>query len=429
MKCFEEKYIGIVSRVKVFYYLCKIVGLVPFSFVVNPKDGVESVNTNKHSNVLSVTWSMLVFSMLLVGTVLYCVVMVSKRITTAHYITAFMVSFPMSMFMALMAILLNLTVNQRKFSELLKKLNSIDMAVFKCDGPRSNKWFKVEMGLILFVLVPCLCIDSWLWRHRMGLIGEGTLRMSHLIQLLVIIQFCKLTQFMRYSLKVLNRVLCVSVEGGEGRFCITGGKNVDNKCTRVDSTDIKPTTDQLPVSNTLTNIEDISEIQIISGKRLEVCNLIDIRIIYGQIYDAVECVNSIYGPSVLLEFVRNILSVIVNMLLMIVHLRTPTETAGLFEVSGMCWIVFFIFRNVAIIVSCHVAMSEARNLQDSVQRALLRQHVNTGTLKQLKLFSMQLKVNRIKFTAFGFFTLDLATLSTFIASVITYTVVLAQLDR
>jgi hypothetical protein len=149
---------------------------------------------------------------------------------------------------------------------------------------------------------------------------------------------------------------------------------------------------------------------------------------YGHIYDAVECLNSIYGLSVLLELVRNILSVIVKMLPIIVHLRTDNEETGQYQFSVMCWIIFFIIREVAIIVSCHMAMSEAHKLQDNVQRALLRQHVTTEALKQLKLFSVQLTVNGIKFTAFGFFTLNLATLSTFIASVITYIIVLVQLN-
>ena len=427
MKCLQEKYIGIISSVKSLYYVCKIVGLVPFSFIVNPEDGVETINTNTYSDVLSVAWSVLIFCTLLVGTVLYCVVMVSKIIATALYINAFMVSFPRSMLMALLAILLNLTVNQRKFSELLKKLNRIDIALFKYNSTK-NKWFKVEMGLVLFILIPWLCVDCWLWGHRMGLIGEGTLRMSHLIQFLIIMQFCKLAHFLRYSLKVLNRVLRVSVEDGEGRFYVTGKKCLDNKCTKVSSIDIKPIIDPLPGPGPSTIIEDISENKIISDKPLKVSNLLDVRRIYGQIYDAVECVNSIYGPYVLLEFVRNILSVIVNMLVIIVHLRIPTEKTGLCELSVMCWILFFIFREVAIIVSCHMAMSEANKLQDSVQRALLRQHVSTDTLEQLKMFSMQLTVNRVKFTAFGFFTLNLATLSTFIASVITYIVVLAQLN-
>jgi hypothetical protein len=52
MKCFQEKYIGIISRFKALYFVCKIAGLVPFSFIVNPEDGFETVNTNMFSNVM-----------------------------------------------------------------------------------------------------------------------------------------------------------------------------------------------------------------------------------------------------------------------------------------------------------------------------------------------------------------------------------------
>jgi len=93
---------------------------------------------------------------LLKVTVLYCFVVVSNRSAAAHYITAFVVSFPMSMLIALLAILLNLTANQRKFSKLLRKLNCIDIVLFKYDRSRTNKWFKVEMGLVLFILIPWL---------------------------------------------------------------------------------------------------------------------------------------------------------------------------------------------------------------------------------------------------------------------------------
>ena len=45
MKCFQERYIGIISSVKALYYVCKIAGLFPFSFNVNPEDGFGNVNT------------------------------------------------------------------------------------------------------------------------------------------------------------------------------------------------------------------------------------------------------------------------------------------------------------------------------------------------------------------------------------------------
>ena len=133
-----------------------------------------------------------------------------------------MVSFPMSMLMTLLAILLNLTANQRKFSELLRKLKYIDRVLFKYDQSRTSKWFKVEMGLVLFILIPWPCVDIWLWGHRMGLIGDGTLRLKHCFHFLVIMYFCKLTHFLRYSLKILNGGLCACVVDGKGRLCITG---------------------------------------------------------------------------------------------------------------------------------------------------------------------------------------------------------------
>jgi hypothetical protein len=184
----------------------------------------------------------------------------------------------------------------------------------------------------------------------------------------------------------------------------------------------------LPAPIPLADIEDISEHKLISEKRLNARNFLEIRRMYGHIYDAVECLNSIYGLSVLLELVRNVMSVIVYILSIIVNLRTHNEKTGQYQFPVMCWIAFFIFREVVIIVSCHMAMSEAHKLQDNVQRALLRQNVTTDLLEQLKIFSVQLTVNGIKFTAFGFFTLNLATLSTFIASVITYIIVLVQLN-
>jgi hypothetical protein len=68
-----------------------------------------------------------------------------------------------------------------------------------------------------------------------------------------------------------------------------------------------------------------------------------------------------------------------------VHLRIPDEKTGLYEFSGMFWIVFFIGREVAIVVLCHMAISDAQKLQDNVQPVLLRQHVSTDMSEQLKM--------------------------------------------
>jgi hypothetical protein len=83
-------------------------------FTVSSDKGVD-ININIRSNIVSVTWTLLIFCMLLLGTVCYFSVLVSSKDATAHYITAFMISVPLSILMALFAIFMNLTVNRRKF--------------------------------------------------------------------------------------------------------------------------------------------------------------------------------------------------------------------------------------------------------------------------------------------------------------------------
>jgi len=58
----------------------------------------------------------------------------------------------------------------------------------------------------------------------MGSIEEGTLRVTHFFQFLVIVFFCKLTQFLRYSLKTLSGVLCVCVSSMEKEDYVLVGK-------------------------------------------------------------------------------------------------------------------------------------------------------------------------------------------------------------
>ncbi|PNF32650.1 hypothetical protein B7P43_G15052 [Cryptotermes secundus] len=434
MSRIQANYVGIISSVKPLYFLCKIAGLVPFSFSVDLETGTEIINTNIYSNIFSVAWSLLVFFVLVGGTIHYCFAMISSTNITAFYITAFMVSFPLTLLMSKLAILMNLTLNRQKFSDLWKKLNDIDIALLQYGGPRKNIWFKVEMAFLLLIILPWMCADAWLWAGRITFFGEAILRLSHLVQMLVVIQFCKLTQLLRRSLKDLNKALTVNIDNELRTSFIAAKEYPNSRYRKVNSIGITPVIRHISTQCILANVEDISEESIISNSFTEACSFLKIRRIYGQIYEAVDYVNSIYGLPMLLEFVRNILAVIVNIFQITTIFRNRTEQSiiyGLpsyvFTFLGACWVIVFISREAAVTFSCHMATSEARKIQDNVQIILLRQNIREETMEQLKLFSAQLTANMIRFTAFGFFTLSLSTLSTFIASVITYIVVLEQM--
>ncbi|KDR17647.1 hypothetical protein L798_08354 [Zootermopsis nevadensis] len=428
MKGFKQKYVSISSSFHPLYYVCKIVGLAPFCFTVSSDKGVE-IDINIHSNIVGVSCSLLIICMLLGGTLCYFPVLASSRNPTPHFITSFMISFPLTVLMALLAITMNLTVNRHKFGELSRKLNDIDRALLKYGVSKRNVWSNIEMVLLLLILIPWLCVDGWLWTDRMGFVGEATLRLSHLVQILVIIQFCKLTQFVWQSSKFLNKALRVSVRHDYERYRVIEKEFLNNPCSNMSSVNIISMTRRLPRTHNFPIVENVFQRRA-TDKPKAFLNLLEIRCIYGNIYEAVGFINSIYGLSVLLELVRNVLTVIVNILQTMEVLKKPSlygRPSLLYASLGVLWIVFLISREVAIAVSCHMATSEAKKIQDNVQCTLLRQHLRTETLEQLKLFSTQLTVNRIEFSAFGFFTLNLSTLSTFLVSVITYIVVLEQI--
>jgi hypothetical protein len=165
-------------------------------------------------------------------------------------------------------------------------------------------------------------------------------------------------------------------------------------------------------------------------------NVNEARRIYRQIYESVAYINSIYGLLMLLELTRNTIATISYTLQIIILLRSqiqfykysvnPTE---IFVFLSTFWIVFLASRDVSITVYCHMATSEANKLQDNVQCLLLGQNIGTEALDQLRLFSAQILVNKIEFTAFGFFSVNLKTLSDIIVSVMTYIIVFEQMKE
>jgi 7tm Chemosensory receptor. len=97
-------------------------------------------------------------------------------------------------------------------------------------------------------------------------------------------------------------------------------------------------------------------------------------------------------------------------------------------IIGICWITFIIIRKIFITVFCSKATLEAKEILSNVQLALLHQPQTFKVAEQIKQFSTQITINEIKLTASGFFTLNLSTMSAFLATVITYIVVLMQIE-
>jgi len=89
-------------------------------------------------------------------------------------------------------------------------------------------------------------------------------------------------------------------------------------------------------------------------------------------------------------------------------------------------VIISVGKTVVISESCHMVREESKILVNNLQKLQLRHPVRSGVLLLLQQFSTQVSQNAIHFTAFGFFSVNLSFLYTFIASSVTYVIILIQ---
>jgi hypothetical protein len=436
MKRKETAYSDIYCGGRIFHLMCKLGGLVPYSFISNPNTNDKTVDINLRSNVGNVMWSLLMFSTILGGLIFHVMIMLTTTNRTPADITIFAISRPMSYIMALLSILSNLLINRHKIPELFKRLTTIYKSLHKYAQQEAQictkTWINCEKLLLCLIVIPFVVVEAFLCKSRMTYTGGIIFGISHLIQLLHIMQFYKLVLFVHKSLKILNSVFHM-------KFCYNSLQDV------VEDIKIDTSLDK-PINIIRTSEHGLQTLQMNTNQNIAnrilcccpMCKfniLVEIRQIYRSIYDSVEHINSMYGLSVLLELIRNAVSTISSMHPIIYIFVSSTDKPLTLIPSGpwemiicICWIMFFIMREISVAVFCSKATLEAKEILSNVQLALLHQPQIFKTVEQLKQFSTQIVINEIKFTASGFFTVNLSTLSAFLATITTYTAVLIQFN-
>jgi hypothetical protein len=437
MKSKETPYNGIYGGGRIFHWMCKLGGLVPYSVISNLTTDDKIIDINLCSNVGNVMWSLLMFSTILGGLIFHITIMLTTTNRTPADITIFAISRPMSYIMTLLSILSNLVINRQKIPELFKKLTTIYKSLHKYAQQEAQictkTWINCEKLLLCLIVIPFIVVEAFLCKSRMTHTGGILFGIAHLIQLLYIIQFYKLVLFVHKSLKILNSVF-------DRNFCYYSLQQDVAEDLKIHTSLDKPiniikiSEHQLQTHQMETNQSIYNRI-VCSCPTCKFNNMVEIRQIYRSIYDTVEHINSMYGLSVLLELIRNAVSTISSMHPIIYIFVTSTDKPLTLIPSGpwemiicICWIMFFITREITITVFCNKATLEAKEILSNVQLALLHQPQIVKVVEQMKQFSTQIVINEIKFTASGFFTVNLSTLSAFLATITTYIVVLIQTE-
>jgi hypothetical protein len=157
-----------------------------------------------------------------------------------------------------------------------------------------------------------------------------------------------------------------------------------------------------------------------------------LRLTHSILYRVTRVINSDFGIQILLEMLHSFISLIMDMYIAMTgrsdpHLAACEEDASCVRVvTHFCLVAVSITKFVAINAFCHAASEEIARTPALVRRLLLPYPLGTDTLTELKLFSQQMSNIDTKFTAFGFFTLNLNLLINVAAAATTYIVILIQ---
>jgi hypothetical protein len=166
--------------------------------------------------------------------------------------------------------------------------------------------------------------------------------------------------------------------------------------------------------------------------RYDPAQIRSLRLTHSVLYKLTRAINSDFGVQILLEMLHSFISLIMAMYVALTgrpdpHLATCGEDASCVRVvTNFCLAAVCVTKFVAISAFSHAASDEIARTPALVRRLLLQHSLGTDTLTEIQLFSQQMSNIDTKFTAFGFFTLNLNLLINVAAAATTYIVILLQ---
>jgi len=175
----------------------------------------------------------------------------------------------------------------------------------------------------------------------------------------------------------------------------------------------------------------VSVHRVISDNQRKVAvRIIALRKIYYKLYDICCLINSMYGLTLFLSTVCHTVCLVSDVYNAIVLLKMPygkkkgfvaKEEFVMFSVSSLITAV----RVILLALPCQKTCEEQLKCVDNVEEILLRSD-QKDVKSQLKLMANLFQNNRIEFTAYGFFVVNLSLLATLTGVTVTYIILLIQ---
>ena len=383
-------------------------------------------------------WTLIMF---LIGLAAFIFRIVITFIEPPYYpstVISCALAMPLSHLSGLFAIALSANWNTKKMSELFFRLALIDKCLRinknKSIYKKHNKILLTGVIILVIGLSAFYCFDIYVWSTTLPStsVYEIFIHICYLINAVVLMQFLNWIECLHSRLWIFAReipMVNTSPMDNSNIFFISRRKGIDfrlrkNRRLVGINSDAETSKDFLflPIHQKYSfTFSKFSYRNMLSKQVLQ------LRKVYEYMYDVSKLILSIYGFLMLLEITSNLLFFVSNTFSALNILINYEEKAHVeFTVVYFGWSFISLVKIMVIVVPCHKISRERESCVDRVQKLLLLRDLPEDAFTQLQLFADQLEYQKLKFSACGFFQLDLSLLNDIMTAAATYIIVLVQ---
>lgn len=385
----------ILSAMQPLYYMSKMFGLTPYSYVKSP----DSSYVIKGPSASFIVWIVLVAVFILAGylyNLLYFFYQNEHRTASSSIVIIFEKTWLFAF--SLSILLLGLTRNRLKIHCIFQHVMELEHNLPKNKARNIHvKAFYSLLFQVVFISGFHICmLYSYVTIHNGR--EEFACQFSYIIA--SFINTTGVLQFL-FLLKIL-RWIC---------------RNIDDE---LEHTEVK-----YHRRNKVFIVGHMQEQKQDSHQQSN--GLYHLRLLHFKLYELVGLINACYGFLMLIETSHSFVMVVGLMHEILMVLEHESEIN--LVIHDLCLLLFYSAKATVILRTSQLTHNESKEILVTVHKLLLCPNISSACETQLRLFATQIVDNEFEFTACGIFPLDLSTLHSIVAAAVTYIIILYQLKN
>ncbi|KDR13682.1 hypothetical protein L798_12328 [Zootermopsis nevadensis] len=423
---------------KTVHFVSRLFGLAPYSFVTNPQKKEETIDISWKTNLKSVIWSLIMLTVQLIGLIYAISSNFIHNADSLSELVARTLQFPLINSTGLFALALSVSIRPKKMLKIVETLWKMEKYHSKINNvyyKKHNVRFTILATISIIYHITVHSVNSYFYpRGHINFYYGVSIILCDLIWFVNNLQYVNTVEVLTQNLILMNKNLHnVFVSPSRSSHLSRRSRLYSRKkvfCLSMVTEELY-NRDHSAILNSQKPVGFRKNISSITSTAI--AQIMELRVCFNNLYQVCRVINSMYGLSLLMDFMAYTVCLIGDVYVIWCILITPYKGHKLISVTrattALLWVIASSSNVFSIAFASFRANNEFKKTLREVQKLILRTRLKSDVQEQLNLFSIQLVNNKIEFTACGFFDVNFKLLRTLVYVVTTYIILLVQVTK